>query len=154
MIGVFLDTGEKGTRISSAHSSTRCSARSRTSSAVPARTCAVRKRAPGNGFGTHGYLKRCRHHNVDGAVLMGLDAEDPEVRRLVRSDVPTVGVDVELEGPATSYVCSDNEGGATLGVGHLHGWGTGGSRRSPACSTGRRAPTACAATATGCRHAD
>ena len=44
---------------------------------------------PGNGFGTHSYLKRCRHHNVDGAVLMGLDADDPEVRRLVRSEVAT-----------------------------------------------------------------
>ena len=28
---------------------------------------------PGNGYGTHSYLKRCRHHNVDGAVLMGTD---------------------------------------------------------------------------------
>jgi LacI family transcriptional regulator len=78
---------------------------------------------PGNGFGTHSYLKRCRHHNVDGAVLMGLDADDPEVRRLVRSEVATVGVDVELEGPATSYVMSDNEGGAALAVRHLHGLG-------------------------------
>jgi LacI family transcriptional regulator len=75
---------------------------------------------PGNGFGTHSYLKRCRHHNVDGAVLMGLDADDPEVRRLVLADVPTVAVDVELEGPATSYVTSDNHGGAALAVGHLH----------------------------------
>ena len=50
-----------------------------------------------NGFGAHSYLKRCRHHNVDGAVLMGTDEDDPEVRRLVRSDVATVGVDLELE---------------------------------------------------------
>lgn len=78
---------------------------------------------PGNGFGTHSYLKRCLHHNVDGAVLMGLDADDPEVRRLVRSDVPTVGVDVEIEGPFTSYVISDNEEGAALAVRHLHGLG-------------------------------
>jgi LacI family transcriptional regulator len=78
---------------------------------------------PGNGFGTHSYLKRCRHHNVDGAVLMGLDADDPEVRRLVRADVPTVGVDVDLEGPATSFVMSDNVGGAVLAVGHLHALG-------------------------------
>ena len=31
---------------------------------------------PGNGYGEHSYLKRCRHHNVDGVVLMGVDAED------------------------------------------------------------------------------
>ena len=75
---------------------------------------------PGNGYGTHTYLKRCRHHNVDGAVLMGMDADDPEVRRLVRSDVPTVGVDIEIEGPRTSLVISDNEAGSGAAVRHLH----------------------------------
>src|SRR5918999_4203567 len=67
---------------------------------------------PGNGYGTHSYLMRCRHHNVEGAVLKGMDPEDAEMRRLVRSELPTVGVDVELEGPATTYVISDNVGGA------------------------------------------
>ena len=55
---------------------------------------------PGNGFGAHSYLKRARHHNVEGVVLMGVDPEDAEVRRLVRSELPCVGVDVELAGPA------------------------------------------------------
>jgi LacI family transcriptional regulator len=78
---------------------------------------------PGNGFGAHSYLKRCRHHNVDGAVLMGLDADDPELRRLVRSDVATVGVDIDLEGPVTTSVASDNEAGAAAAVRHLHDLG-------------------------------
>ena len=56
---------------------------------------------PGNGYGDHSYLKRCRHHNVDGAVLMGVDAEDDELRRLLRSELPCVGVDVELAGTCT-----------------------------------------------------
>src|SRR3954463_14467267 len=75
---------------------------------------------PGNGYGTHSYLKRCRHHNVDGAVLMGTDEDDPETRRLVRSDVATVGVDLELEGPLTTTVVSDNEAGSAAAVRHLH----------------------------------
>ena len=78
---------------------------------------------PGNGYGTPSYLKRCRHHNVEGAVLMGMDPEDPEVRRLVRSDLPTVGVDVELAGPSTTYVISDNEDGAARAVRHFHALG-------------------------------
>ena len=78
---------------------------------------------PGNGYGSHTYLKRARHHDVEGAVLMGTDPEDPEVRRLVRSDLPTVGVDVELEGPATTFVMSDNTDGATKAVRHLHSLG-------------------------------
>jgi LacI family transcriptional regulator len=75
---------------------------------------------PGNGYGSHAYLKRARHHSVEGTVLMGIEPEDPEVRRLVRSDLPTVGVDVELEGPATTFVMSDNVDGASRAMRHLY----------------------------------
>jgi LacI family transcriptional regulator len=78
---------------------------------------------PGNGYGKHSYLKRCRHHNVEGVVLMGIDPEDPEVRRLVRSELPTVGVDVALEGPSTAFVISDNVDGASRAVRHFHSLG-------------------------------
>jgi len=75
---------------------------------------------PGNGFGPHSYEKRCRHHNVDGTVLMGVDPDDEETRRLVRSTLPCVGVDVALTGPATGYVISDNRTGIHAAMRHLH----------------------------------
>jgi LacI family transcriptional regulator len=78
---------------------------------------------PGNGFGAHSYLKRCLHHNVDGVVLMGVDADDPEVRRVARSELPAVGVDVELAGPRTTYVISDNTRGAEAAVRSFHAQG-------------------------------
>jgi LacI family transcriptional regulator len=78
---------------------------------------------PGNGYGDHSYLKRCRHHNVDGVVLMGVDADDAELRRLLRSDLPCVGVDVAIDGVATSYVMSDNMAGIDAAMRHLHGLG-------------------------------
>jgi LacI family transcriptional regulator len=78
---------------------------------------------PGNGFGPHSYLKRCRHHHVDGAVLMGLTADDVEVQRLGRSSLPCVSVDVELEGEHTSWVSSDSTQGARLAVKHLRDLG-------------------------------
>jgi LacI family transcriptional regulator len=74
---------------------------------------------PGNGYGTHSYLKRCNHHHVDGAVLMGLSADDPEVERLGRSSLPCVSVDVEFEGLHSTWVSSDNFQGADLAVKHL-----------------------------------
>jgi LacI family transcriptional regulator, galactose operon repressor len=74
---------------------------------------------PGNGYGTHSYLKRCNHHHVDGAVLMGLSADDPEVDRLARSSLPCVSVDVEFQGTHSSWVSSDNFQGAELAVKHL-----------------------------------
>jgi transcriptional regulator with XRE-family HTH domain len=64
---------------------------------------------PGNGYGEHSYLKRARHHNVEGVVLFGVDPDDAEVRRLVRSEMACVGVDVELIGPKTEYVISDSD---------------------------------------------
>jgi LacI family transcriptional regulator len=78
---------------------------------------------PGNGYGTHSYLKRARHHNVEGVVLMDVDPEDPEVRRLVRSDLACVGVDVELAGPKTSLVISDNIAGTGVAMRHVHDLG-------------------------------
>ncbi len=74
---------------------------------------------PGNGYGTHSYLKRCNHHHVDGAVLMGLSADDPEVDRLARSSLPCVSVDVEFQGLHSSWVSSDSYQGADLAVKHL-----------------------------------
>lgn len=50
---------------------------------------------PGSGFADQTYLNRCHHRGVDGVVLMGMDSEDLEARRLARSDVPCVGVDVD-----------------------------------------------------------
>jgi LacI family transcriptional regulator len=74
---------------------------------------------PGHGYGPHSYLKRVRHHRVDGAVLMGVDPGDPEVQRLLRSEVPCVGVDVELTGAGNASVMSDNAAGEALAVRHL-----------------------------------
>jgi LacI family transcriptional regulator, galactose operon repressor len=78
---------------------------------------------PGNGYGPHSYLKRARHHSVEGVVMMGVDPEEPEVRRLARAELPCVGVDVELDGPATECVMSDNVDGAIQAVRHLHALG-------------------------------
>src|SRR6478609_11702241 len=78
---------------------------------------------PGNGYGPHSYLKRASHHAVEAVAMMGVDPSDDEVRRLVRSDLPCVGVDVDLEGPATRTVMSDNVAGARTAVEHLHALG-------------------------------
>ena len=78
---------------------------------------------PGNGYGPHSYLKRARHHNVDGCALIGLDPDDAEVRRLARAEIPCVGIDMDLEGPSVEVVMSDNEGGAIAAVRHLHDLG-------------------------------
>ena len=74
---------------------------------------------PGNGYGPHTYLKRARHHGVNGTVLMGVDTGDAEVERLLRSEMPCVGVDVTLTGTGNCSVMSDNAQGAATAVKHL-----------------------------------
>ena len=73
--------------------------------------------------GPHSYTRRARQHHVDGVVIMGVDRDDPEVEKLVRSSIPVVAVDIDVVGDHTSYVASDNIGGARLAVSHLHSLG-------------------------------
>jgi LacI family transcriptional regulator len=70
--------------------------------------------------GAHSYLRRARHHRVDGIVLMGVDRDDPEVTKLLEAQIPLVGVDLDVSGPTATHVASDNVGGARLAVRHLH----------------------------------
>jgi LacI family transcriptional regulator, galactose operon repressor len=71
----------------------------------------------------HSYLRRARQHRVDGIVLMGVERDDPEVQTLVGSALPVIAVDLDVVGEHTSYVASDNVGGARLAVRHLHSLG-------------------------------
>ena len=76
---------------------------------------------PGSNRGKpHSYLRRVRHHQVDGVVLMGVEPDDPEVQKLLASPTPIIGVDLEVAGPRASYVTSDNVTGARVAVRHLH----------------------------------
>ena len=74
---------------------------------------------PGNGFSEHSYVRRARHHRVDGLVLMGMDPAEDEVQKLVKARIPLVAVDAELVGGRSGFVISDNLGGARLAVRHL-----------------------------------
>ena len=54
---------------------------------------------------------------------MGVDRDDPEVEKLVRADIPVMAVDLDVVHDHTSFVASDNIGGARLAVQHLHALG-------------------------------
>jgi LacI family transcriptional regulator, galactose operon repressor len=72
-----------------------------------------------NGSERSSYLRRSRSHRVDGVILMGVDAHDPEVLTLARSRIPCVAVDVELLGRRAGYVMSDNVAGGRKATRHL-----------------------------------
>lgn len=71
----------------------------------------------------HRYLTRIRYHHVDGVILMGADQADPGIAEVLRSGVPCMAVDLDVQGDRAGYVTSDNVGGAAMAVRHLHDLG-------------------------------
>ena len=100
IIGVFMETG-RGPSGPPAPVLPRGARRAQDSASAPRGfdLLLFASERPGGGYGPHSYLKRCRHHNVDGCALIGLEPDDPEVRRLARAEIPCVGIDMALEGP-------------------------------------------------------
>jgi len=77
--------------------------------------------------GVHGddqvHLRAVRQHSLQGVLLMGVDERAPAVAALVASGLPCVGVDLQVQDVAATYVTSDNRAGAAAAVAHLHALG-------------------------------
>lgn len=54
------------------------------------------------------YVDFCRYHSLVGAIVSGLDKDDPYLHELTESETPCVLVDIELHGKNTAYVSTDN----------------------------------------------
>lgn len=70
--------------------------------------------------GGQDYLARCVHFQLDGCLIIAGDEIEEATMELDRSDIPCVGVDIELTGPNSSYVTTDNEKVSELVVTHLY----------------------------------
>ncbi|TFE00098.1 LacI family DNA-binding transcriptional regulator [Jeotgalibacillus sp. R-1-5s-1] len=66
------------------------------------------------------YLERCQHFQVDGCLIIAGDQIESSVYELDMSPIPCVGVDIELNGPFSSYVMSDSNSIAAKVVEHLY----------------------------------
>lgn len=65
------------------------------------------------------FLERCRHYNVDGCIIISGGNVQPSVYELDKSEIPCVGVEIQLSGPDSSFVMSDNHNLVELAVDHL-----------------------------------
>src|SRR5690606_20172500 len=66
------------------------------------------------------YLARCRHFRVDGCLILAGEEIEDAVYELVQSEIPCVGVDLELSGPKYSYVMTDNMKISKMVVEHFY----------------------------------
>ncbi|MCT2537209.1 LacI family transcriptional regulator [Aquibacillus koreensis] len=54
------------------------------------------------------YLARCKHFQLDGCLIVAGDHIEEALKQLDQSEIPCVGVDLELKGTNSSYVTTDN----------------------------------------------
>src|SRR5690625_695275 len=66
------------------------------------------------------YLARCKHFQVDGCLIIAGDKIEEATYELDKSDIPCVGIDLELKGERSSYVMTDNRKVAARVVEHLY----------------------------------
>jgi DNA-binding LacI/PurR family transcriptional regulator len=55
------------------------------------------------------YVDFCKHHSLMGAIVHGIEKEDPYLEALLESAIPCVLIDIERDGPSTAFVTTDNE---------------------------------------------
>src|SRR5690625_104563 len=74
-------------------------------------------------FRRQDYLSRCKHFQLDGCLIIAGDQIEEATYELDKSDIPCVGVDIELIGDTSSYVTTDNRKVSALVVEYfyLHG---------------------------------
>ena len=77
-------------------------------------------------------LRRATELGLAGVVMLGVNPRDRAVEELAASPLPCVGVDLDLRGPRSAWITSDNLGGAATAVRHLYDTG----RRRIATVTG------------------
>ncbi|MNM92865.1 HTH-type transcriptional repressor PurR [compost metagenome] len=54
------------------------------------------------------YLARCRHFQVDGCIIITGQQLEPSISELDHSDIPCIGVDIQLTGKSSGYIMSEN----------------------------------------------
>lgn len=66
------------------------------------------------------YLARTRHFRLDGCLIIAGEEVEDAVSKLDESDVPCMGIDLELTGQNSSYVMTDNYKVSQLAVEYLY----------------------------------
>lgn len=58
--------------------------------------------------GEEDYLARCIHSKVDGCIIIGGDEIQQSIYDLDNSEIPCIGVDIDLTGPKSGFLMTDN----------------------------------------------
>lgn len=70
--------------------------------------------------GEEDYLARSLHFQLDGCLIIAGDQIEEAIEELDQSEVPCVGIDLEMNGPNSTYVTTDNRKVSESVVTHLY----------------------------------
>ncbi|UFT98585.1 LacI family transcriptional regulator [Radiobacillus kanasensis] len=70
--------------------------------------------------GKEDYLARCKHFQLDGCIIIAGENIESAIYELDKSSVPCVGVDIELTGPRSTFVTTDNRKVSSKVVEHYY----------------------------------
>ncbi|MBS4205684.1 LacI family DNA-binding transcriptional regulator [Lederbergia citrea] len=70
--------------------------------------------------GQGSYLARCRHFHVDGCLIIAGEEIEDAIYELVEKNIPCIGIDLELNGPSSSFVMTDNINLSRKVIQHLY----------------------------------
>ncbi|NME07370.1 LacI family DNA-binding transcriptional regulator [Psychrobacillus sp. BL-248-WT-3] len=59
-------------------------------------------------MGQGSYLARCRHFQVDGCIVIAGEEVEEAIYDVAKEGIPCIGIDIELKGPKSSYIMTDN----------------------------------------------
>lgn len=66
------------------------------------------------------YLARSKHFDLDGCIIIAGEKIEQAVYELDHSSVPCVGIDIELMGPNSTYITTDNQKVSSMVVEHFY----------------------------------
>lgn len=55
------------------------------------------------------FYARCLYYKVDGCIIIAGEDVQQSIEDLTKSEIPCIGVDIQLDGPKSGYVMTDNK---------------------------------------------
>jgi LacI family transcriptional regulator len=65
------------------------------------------------------YLELCRDKNVEGAIFIGMNSQDPHIQDLQMAEIPLCMIDFPLQGKKVGYVTTDTDQGIGIALDYL-----------------------------------
>lgn len=75
------------------------------------------------GDSEYSFVRHCMSRNVDGVVVFGFQRHDLNLDELIDEEIPTIFVDIDMNGRRAGYVCSDNQNSIEQAVDYLYDLG-------------------------------